>query len=1093
MACETGGKTRYFYTGNPVGDCGYTGDFNFVSGGLLGQNISSGVLTPVFFPDKPSRRPWETGQYRLTQELLNASFPYINLKWIADIHIDSETIVRVSNRNIYVEDDDGLPRFYEARCSKSPKINITSGEWLSPNFEIGDLKLTLNNRDGYFNKYLAHGSEYIQWQGNRVVIKVGFSEKLLNYHTVFEGFVATKKGMITTDNEVQIHAYDKFDQDEVPIPARAYDVINTPNVERSGKGKPIPLIYGDWSTEVGDYGFIPAICVNESEPSVEVFVWQICDNALQEIGDVYLHRGTRVEDDEGPIKLIDGTFIKDLDNGQIQINRNAVTLSEAYPILRDKKAALGSGLNLIISPSVDLNFVEKSIEPGNFVFKEGVSTPATVLTVLPGQLSLSGGLTFTENDNFSILTDKFFFINGDKLSISCKGKDITTMSRFRISDAQAGITPTGISVTLTNSFWTVDNETQKIYEISFDGEVLNDVDYSSISASITNINGISHQSDGTLWIFDVVSSTIYSYIVDGSSVGTSFSTNGVFGLGVLLTSGAGLTINDGNVITIVDNFNGNFYIINPFTGIGPTLTGTFNISAFDINATEIIDISSDVNNNELLIVDRQTNKIYRIDPDVGTLNSSFEIDPNIEENFVNPFGISSSQDATIFVLNRSNNTIYNYNEFLDANDNPGFIARDILQSFSGKTSFDFDLVWNETSRQELSQYKARLYINKKTNAVEFIVKFLQQYNTMIYNRFQKYAIFAIDFDNFRTDGDRIRPGDIKLNSFKPNKEHNQYFNSAQSTYRNNYFSEEDIGSDVYISPLGIQLSGKEINKDLEMPTVYRREDVDKLMPLFVRLAASEPEFVDVNLGMRFLFTQVADFFSINFFDIDCITGLTQTGRRFDNIPCFVRKIVIDLDTLDFQVKLWSLGTTRFGNYLPGGITAGGEFDQIVLTNLGTPGYISPQGYIIASGANFINLEDVSGDNAETRTDSVVGNAWNPDYKVALIDASDHSIVEILTIASVSGDQVNFTENIVTSVVNTVKSSAGFSTSGHYLRYANYDEVTAAQKTFFAYFGTPEEGYPESPTVEIEEQRAGKHDFFDGRVPYLLHPIGFISS
>lgn len=1193
MACEQGGKTRYFYTGNQVGDLNPVGDFNFVSGGIIGQGISAGAITGVFFADSPNRRPWVTGQYPLSQELLDASFPYINLQWICDIHVNSETILRVSNRNIYVEEENGPPRFYEARCARAPRINITSGEWLSPNFEIGDMKITLNNRDGYFNQFLAHGENYIQWQGNKVVVKVGFGEKISNYHTVFEGFVAQKRGMTTTDKEVIVHCYDRFDRDDVPIPARAYDEILSPDVERNFKGKVIPLVYGDWTTEVGDYGAIPAACSNANDDTTDLFIWKIADNELSEIGDVYLHRGKRVEGDEGPIKLLDAALIKDLENGRILIDSTVVSLSEEYPILREKKAGAGTNSGTIFSDSPELDFVNARIKAGDVVVKieankailerDGVRylykigglrgndyqielvlgapapgsetvlqstnkvtftihasstsqhivdayeayvnaekpididvaligsgaevqsslTPtnlekgsdafaqATVLSVLPGQLSIQPVVTFKEGDTYNILTDKYVYLSGDKLSVFCKGKDITTMSRFRISDAQAGITPTGISAGLDNTFWTADNETKKIYEISFDKEIVREIDYSTIDPLITEINGITLQTDGTLWLFDVPTSTIYRILGDGS-VGLSFSTLTVSGIAANLTSGAGLTINEGNLLTIVDNFTGDFYVINPFFGTGPLVVATFNISVFQPLATEIMDISADVNANELVVVDRQTNTVFRIDPLTGSLNSAFVIDTNVESGFVNPFGVSSAQDGTIYLLNRSNNTVYNFNEFTDANNNPGFIARDILQNFSGRTSYDFDLTWNQTCRETLGQYRARLYINDKSQAVQFIVKFLQEFNTMVYNRFQKYSLFAIDFDNFRTDGSIIREGDIIANSFKPNKEYNQYFNSAQCEYGKNFFNDDKIQSDIYVSPLGVQLAGKEVARTLSMPSVYRRDDVDQLLPLFVKLSAAEPEFVTMTLGLRFLFIQIADFFNINFYDLNCETNIIQSGRRFNNIPSFVRSIMIDLDRLAFEIKLWSLGTTQFGNFTPEGVTAGGEYDDIVLTNLGTPGYISPHGYITGSGVNYVNLEDVDAVNAENRTDPLVGQAWKPSYKVALVDASDHSVVEILTIESVVGDQVNFIEDIATIVGNTVKNSAGFSESGHYLRYANYDEVTAAQKTYYSYFGNPEEGYPVSSTIEVEEQRAGQHNFYDGRVPYLLHPIDFTS-
>ena len=111
-------------------------------------------------------------------------------------------------------------------------------------------------------------------------------------------------------------------------------------------------------------------------------------------------------------------------------------------------------------------------------------------------------------------------------------------------------------------------------------------------------------------------------------------------------------------------------------------------------------------------------------------------------------------------------TIYNFNEDVGVNDNPGFIARDLLQSLAGKNSADFDLLWNSVSRADLSNFKGRLVINEKSTIIKEIHAFLIQFNTNFYLRFGRFSLFHINFTNFTTLGEPIREGDIKLNSFK---------------------------------------------------------------------------------------------------------------------------------------------------------------------------------------------------------------------------------------------------------------------------------------------------------------------------------------
>jgi len=525
--------------------------------------------------------------------------------------------------------------------------------------------------------------------------------------------------------------------------------------------------------------------------------------------------------------------------------------------------------------------------------------------------------------------------------------------------------------------------------------------------------------------------------------------------------------------------------------VQPTLITSWTRTAFDAAATDTLDLSVDTVAGNLALVDRVTQKFYRIDRTTGAFISSFDLsDIATEVDFA--VGVATSRDGTIFVLNRSDLSVYNYNELSTASTNPGFIARDLFQSFAGKKSGDFDISWNETSRNDLSAFKARLYVGKRTTLVKEISKMLQNFNTAMFLKFGKLALFFITFDNFKDDGDLIREGDIAEGSFTPSKEINQYFNAAFSDFRDAPFSGDTKVSDTYISSSGVSSAGKQIQKALKLLTVYRRADLDVLMPLFVRLAAAEPEFLKLKATWRLLFTQAMDFRRISFTEApDCVTGLKKGGRRFDNIPAFVRKYTLDLENMGIELKMWSLGTTAFGNFVPSGNPSGGDGDKIVLTNLGVPGFISPIGVITASAVDSVTLEDVGGDNAEDRLETSVGNAWVAGYRVEVVDTADMTVQATLTILSVSGQVVTFTANHGLTIQNSVKNLSGFVTTGYILQYAKFGSDQVTQKGIYAYYGRPEVGYPASASAEVDEQKSGAHNFDDGNLPYVLHPKDFI--
>lgn len=1093
--CNKKGETRYFYTGNQVGWLNFVGDMNYVAGGPPGSGISAGLLVPVYFPPPQSREPWNAAGAVLNQKLLDASYPDIELNWAIEIKL-KENIFRVSNKNLYIEDDDGAPRFYEARISKAPSMTTTLGEWLNPNFEIGDLKFTLNNRDGRYNPFLPQGNQYTQWVNAEVSVMVGIGEMRSNYFELFNGFVTAKQGLTTTEDSITLKCYDRFDNDEIPIPPIVFTSINFPDIQDGVSGKGVPLVYGDWTVDVGDFGEVPAYCLNAFEVNPSTYIFKVSINSLSSIEDIYLHRGDRKADTpDGAIRLADAAVTLDLPNGQFAVPAAVIdTLEDIYVVFDKGNSGLGSGVNLITSDKPTTNFLLKGIKIGDVVIKTSTSERATISVVTNNQLQFVSGISFAEGDEYTVITTQFTFYKSDKISVKCKGKSVKNISVNRLADFGLGASvPVGLSVDLDGSYWFADNDAQKVYKVTFTNVIIESIDYADIDAGITEITGLSIQTDNTLWIFDGPTSTVYRYIVASGEVGLSFPTTAVIGLLAPLTAGAGLTIDTAQSLYLVDNADGNFYKIDPFASPAPTLLASWSRTAFDALAIETLDLSADVNLGELALIDRQTGKFYRINSTTGAPISEFSMLDEVNEDMTFVVGVSIAQDATVFFLNRADRTLRNYNEFPDSENNPGFIARDIIQGYTGKVSTDFDLIWNQMCREDLSQFRARLYLDEKTTIITAMSKFLQQFNTALFVRFGKYAIFHIAFQNFQANGEIIREGDIKLDSFSPSKEYNQYFNSAFANYSKLPFSGKTTVSDTYVSPAGIAAAdGKEISKKFDLAWVYRRADMDKLMPLFVRLAAAEPEFIDVVITWRRLFTQLMDFFRIDFdAEVDCLTGLKHGGRRFNLVPAFVRQIDPNLEDMTLKMKLWSLGTTSFGDYITNG--PGGEFDPIVLTNLGTVGYISPTGTITASGVDTLTLEDVDGVDAETRTALIVGLAWKPGYNVAVVDGATHEILELLEIESVLGQVITFTTNIVTTIVPTSKNLAGFTTGGHYLRYCDYVDSTALQKSHYSHYGAPTASYPASSAQEIEEQRAGTHNFPDARIPYILYPLAFVPA
>lgn len=1208
MSCGEAGRNHSVYSGNQVGWLNFVGDYNFVAGGPAGSGLSEGTTVTVFIPNINNRAVWLRKDAQFNDKLLDAAYPTIDLQWFADIQFDATTVFRVSDRAFYVQDVNGLDSFYDARVDKAPFVTVTAGEWLAQNFEIGDVTLSLNNRDGFYNDYLPNGSKFKQWTGVKVSIKIGFGSKYENYMSIFEGVVTEKAGLTTTRDAVEVKAYDKFDADEVSIPARSFNADIFPFIESTFAGKSVPLVYGDWSTEVPTWGGITAICTNALEEAPDSYVFKISDTELAGIDSMWLHRGNRTSDSpQGPIRIADNRALIDLAGGEITIPASGVVLDEPYNIGSKQKAGVGSTA-LHITSDDGFNFLQQGVKVGDKVVS-GSATQASVTigglefrpvtsgaggngltiqyiilapdntidqdkayatyigssltvyipsrtegaSVIVGQhtaggikkaiydvpaaqaalkinlldadeaaqpvpygpvataggqnegavsvitsvsnfaLEVSGSFTFAPAVEYTIQTVQYTYMKSDKVSVVCRGKSLNLVSVNSLGNYAAITQPSAIAIAYDGSTWIADDGTQKFYNLSFRTGILQTIDYATVSASITSVGGIDIAADGKLWLTDRIQSKIYQYDIANASLGMQIATAGVTGIGAPLGDLSGVSVKPDTTIWIVDKTSHVMYLIQPNNGVLPYVVRSLNTSLSAVDATEPLDVSYDTQTLQLTYVDRATNRFYRVDETTGGLISSVLLTTvSSDLSFVS--GARVAQDGTLVFLDQGTLGVYNYNDMADAYTNPAVIARDLLSRFGGHSYEEFDLSWMQTARQ-MAVYRARTVIDSKTDVVKAASTLLNQFNTVLHLRFQKYALFYITFSNMVTSGKKMLEKDLAIDTFKPGKEINQYFNSANANINVMPFAGTTSTSDTYISPAAVSFAGREIPKTLDLPSVYRRQDLDRLMPLYVRLAAPEPEFIEVTCGFRLIRLQIQDFISLTFDE----AGVTEygvvpkaSGRRFTNVPGMIRKIGYDLDAMTVSLKIWSLGNTAFPGYTPPGVVIGGAGDVILLSTLGRPGHVSPVGTITASSTNSVTLTAVLGQNAESRLANGY-KAWVAGYTVDVLDAATKAVVQTLTIAGVSGSVVTFVEDLAVSLTPTVKNTSGFAVAGHLLQYSTYSTSTLAQQGIFASFGKPGATYPTSRSQEIAEQRSGAHNFDDSSLPYLLYPLSYSSD
>lgn len=241
------------------------------------------------------RRPYETAT-TLDQAFLNECADNLccQLEMICEIETPTGTIY-VSDRNKYVGE-----RFYEARV-KFPVIERVLGEWLSNEVEFSTLRLEVNNADGEFNALMPGGADFGGWIGKQVIVKLGLREVGATYRTIFDGRVTEVGGFHRGVASFNVVARDRFDDLKVNIPPTVFTTASFPHLEGDKKGQGIPIVLGDWTTELINLAAVPGIVVNGANPTVydthidNVQCW-VAANDLTSLDTtaVYLKRGTGV-------------------------------------------------------------------------------------------------------------------------------------------------------------------------------------------------------------------------------------------------------------------------------------------------------------------------------------------------------------------------------------------------------------------------------------------------------------------------------------------------------------------------------------------------------------------------------------------------------------------------------------------------------------------------------------------------------------------------------------------------------------------------------------------------------------------------------
>lgn len=242
-------------------------------------------------------------------------------------------------------------------------------------------------------------------------------------------------------------------------------------------------------------------------------------------------------------------------------------------------------------------------------------------------------------------------------------------------------------------------------------------------------------------------------------------------------------------------------------------------------------------------------------------------------------------------------------------DNPIWQARDLLITYGGLVSGDFDANW--ATFRDATTAKSRVYVSESQSVLTYTLSILEQILLEAFiDRNLKLKINSLRFSDWVSSPTyTVKNWDVEAGSFQTSVDDRNNFNRAQAAY--NYLPEKNENAyltSVYKNQASITQVGKAISKRVVFPNIYQRDDVVYYLQEILKLASSGLEIITVNLTWRSLLKDIGEFIAI-----DVKIGSSQ----FDNVPCMIRDIGYDPAGLKLPVKLWCMTMVPFPGYVPG--------------------------------------------------------------------------------------------------------------------------------------------------------------------------------
>jgi hypothetical protein len=249
-------------------------------------------------------------------------------------------------------------------------------------------------------------------------------------------------------------------------------------------------------------------------------------------------------------------------------------------------------------------------------------------------------------------------------------------------------------------------------------------------------------------------------------------------------------------------------------------------------------------------------------------------------------------------------------------DNPVWIARDILKTYGRALDSDFHSNWAtyrdkaSPSQSAIASIKARVYEVDLQEAMQYALSILEQIRLEAFIDIdRKIKINSMHFEDWPASPSlAIQQWDIETDKISPRIDDRNIFNRVVGDFNFSPILKANMRqTNVLRNNASITALGKEISKKIVFPNLYQGEHVEAQLTEILRLASAASELIEISVSPKVMLHDLGDWLRLN-----VIIGSSQ----FANVPVMIREIQQDQTGLRYSLKVWSMQLVPFPSWVP---------------------------------------------------------------------------------------------------------------------------------------------------------------------------------